>query len=120
MMKKRRNCLTVSELLKVLKDAEAAGNGNADVLFDSEAQTFGVHMVEVSSAYLEPAEHSPDGEAFLSLGYEFEGQVERRRSWPTDEELLTLVQAAKENESLGLEGAVFLALKALQDYMTDT
>jgi hypothetical protein len=45
--------MTISELKKVVDKAVAQGHGDCDVLFDTCAQSFDVHLVDVSGAFFE-------------------------------------------------------------------
>ena len=51
--------MTVSELMLVLQDVFDKGHGNLPVLFDTEAQCYGVHMVPVDRAAHEPDAPTP-------------------------------------------------------------
>jgi hypothetical protein len=68
--------MTANELMKVLQQAIDAGEGDCEVMFDSEAQKFRVHMVDLSAAHFQPKDTGMDY-AFVSLHYNFEGNVER-------------------------------------------
>lgn len=70
--------MTIVELKKVVDEAVAEGHGNCDVLFDTCAMSFKVHMVDVSSAVFESVpELEIDGEPyeFLNLGFEMSKEV---------------------------------------------
>jgi len=62
--------MNVKELYCILDKAIEAGYGHAEVLFDTEARTFGYHMAVVGAAYLE-TEFMPD-KPYLSLHEERE------------------------------------------------
>ncbi len=42
--------MTVNELKKVVDEVVAAGNGGADVVFDTEARSFHFHYLKIDSA----------------------------------------------------------------------
>lgn len=46
--------MKVNELLAQCQEAVANGYGEADILFDTEAACFNVHLVDVDNCYLEP------------------------------------------------------------------
>lgn len=65
--------MTISELKAVVDEAVAQGHGDRPVLFDTCAQSFDVHMVEVSSAYFESIpDFEISGEPYEYLGLDFE------------------------------------------------
>ncbi len=78
--------MTINELKAVLDRLSEQGHGNDVILFDSCAQNFSVHMIKISDAYYEEAENSPNGEGFLGLHFEFNGNVKRSFGF-TDEEI---------------------------------
>lgn len=66
--------MTVSELLKVLNSAESSGHGNAEILFDSEAQHFRVHMIDIKSAHFSDGKES-GMRPMVTLHYEWKDVV---------------------------------------------
>lgn len=64
--------MTIAELKKVVDEAVVKGHGDRPVLFDTCARCFDVHMVDVSSAYLESIpELEIAGEPYEYLGLNF-------------------------------------------------
>ena len=76
--------MTAKELQVVLQEAIDAGKGDCEVLFDSEAQCFKVHMIHLKSAYFMDERFL--GYPFISLHYDWKGQVNPMHGDLNDEE----------------------------------
>lgn len=69
--------MTVSELLAIVSKAVEDGHGQAEVVFDTDAACYSVHLVDVGTAALESAENMPGGRDLLILstpGYHGKGE----------------------------------------------
>ena len=67
--------MTVKELYEKLKEVVEKGKGHADVVFDSEAARFNVHLVNIGEAYFESEEDT--GFDMVVLHYERGTPLER-------------------------------------------
>lgn len=59
--------MTVDELLGKLQAAASDGYGKANVVFDTDAACFNVHIVDLGSAFLDPGEGTPSGEPLFIM-----------------------------------------------------
>ncbi len=86
MNKEERKVITAKQLLEVCQKAIDAGQGDAPVYFDSEAASFKVHMVRVSSAHFHDDVETSLG-CFINLGYEFNGQIKAMSTYEDRKQL---------------------------------